>query len=172
MASLFKIINVFLFFVLLASCSSIEFVYDKKYSVDKYIKNTKIVSLNEKNEYLISYLSKKLESNEQANEYTLNINSQLVETITSTNQDQSAASYYINNIIEYRMINNSKNCTVYLDTIETGFSYNAKSAGYSFGTDKSIEKNKKQNVEYNADVFLKQISSLSKDEECINENQT
>ena len=172
MVSLFKIINILLFFVFLVSCSSIEFVYDKKYNVDKYIKNTKIVSLNEKNEYLISYLSKKIENNEESNEYTLKISSQLVETITSTNQDQSAASYYINNIVEYELINNSEKCAVYLDIIETGFSYNTKSAGYSFGTDKSIEKSKNQNLEYNAEVFLKQISSLSKNEVCINENQT
>ena len=172
MVSLFKIINILLFFVFLVSCSSIEFVYDKKYNVDKYIKNTKIVSLNEKNEYLISYLSKKIENKEESNEYTLKISSQLVETITSTNQDQSAASYYINNIVEYELINNSEKCVVYLDIIETGFSYNTKSAGYSFGTDKSIEKSKNQNLEYNAEVFLKQISSLSKNEVCINENQT
>ena len=172
MGSLIKIINIFLVFLFLASCSSIEFVYDKKYNLNKYMKNTKIVSLSEKNEYLLSYLNKKLENNEEANEYTLNISSQIVEKITSTNQDQSATSYYINSIVEYKLINNLENCTIYLETIETGFSYNTKSAGYSFGTDKSIEKNKKQNLEYNAEVFLKQISSLSKNEVCINENQT
>ena len=44
-----------------------------------------------------------------------------------------------------QLINNSEKCAVYLDIIETGFSYNTKSAGYSFGTDKSIEKSKNQN---------------------------
>ena len=167
-----KIVNGFLFFVFLTSCSSIEFVYDKKNNVGKYTKNTRIVALSDNNEYLISYLRTKLENNEEGNEYTLNVSSRLEETITSTNQDQSAASYYINSIVEYELINNSDSCAVYLDTIETGFSYNTKSAGHSFGTDKSIEKSKKQNLEYNAEVFLKQISSLSKGEVCINEDQT
>ena len=37
MVSLFKIINISLFFVFLASCTSIEFVYDKKYNVDIFL---------------------------------------------------------------------------------------------------------------------------------------
>jgi len=166
-----KLLSAFLFFISLTACSSVEFVYNNKNNISKYKKNTTIVALDNQSEYLISYLSKKLENTKESNEYTLNISSQLIESMTSTNQDQSAASYYINSIVKYELINNFENCTVYLDTIETGFSYNTKSEGYSFGTERSIEKNTKQNLEQNAEVFLKQISSLSNNKGCINENK-
>ena len=172
MASLFKIANIFILFCILSSCSSVEFVYNKSNTVGEFKKNTTIVSMGNESEYLLSYLARKLEAKEEGVGYTLKISSQIEESITATNQDQSAASYYINGIVQYELINNIKKCIIYLDIIETGFSYNTKSEGYDFGTEKSIEKNNKQNFEYTAEVFLKQISSLPKNAKCINENKT
>lgn len=167
----FRAISIFIFFVFIVSCSSVEFVYENNNNINKYKNNTEIVSLGGDNKYLVSYLSQKINSNKDDGKYTINVSSQHFETVTATNQDQSASSYYINDIVKYELINNFEECVLYIDAIETGFSYNTKSEGYSFGTDKSIEKNKKQNLQHNAEIFLKKISSLS-DLACIDENQT
>ncbi len=166
-----RIIGVFFFFFLLSSCSSVEFVYNKNSAIENFKNNTKIVTDYYENKYLISYLSQKLGNEKINNKYTLSISSKTLEKITSTNQDQSAASYYINNTVKYSLVNNLKNCIVHFDTIDTGFTYNAKSEGYDFGTDKSIEKSKMQSLQHNANVFLNKISSLPKEPICKNENK-
>ena len=167
----FKKVGIFVFFVFIISCSPVEFVYDGNRNIAEYKNNTKIVSLGGNNEHLISYLVQKIKNNENNSKYLINLSAQHFETVTATNQDQSASSYYINDIVKYELINSFDECVMYVDTIETGFSYNTKSEGYSFGTDKSIEKNKKQNLEQNAEIFLKKISSLS-GLTCINENKS
>lgn len=170
MILVFRIVCVLFFFSTLLSCASVDFVYNKKSNINNFKNYTKIVSNEDENKYLTSYLEKNLGNIKNGSKYTLTIKTKTIENVTSTNQDQSAASYYVNSIVDYKLTNVLRGCVIYFDIIETGFSYNAKSEGYNFGTDRSKEKNKKQNLQHNAEVFLNKVSSLPKDLACINEN--
>jgi len=161
-----KILAALFLFAFISSCSSIEFVYKNMGLVEKYINKTKVIAHGDESEFLTASLTKKFGTIGRVYKYILRTNIKINETVTSTNQDQSATGYLVNIIIQYDLTNDTGSCLLYSNSIKTSFTYNAKSEGYNFGTEQSLEKNIKQNINKNLEIFLQRLSIDSSNQEC------
>jgi hypothetical protein len=151
-----KISLLILLFFTPISCSDLVFVYDKKQIESPLQTATSwIINGDEKN-ILGVLLGKKIKSAKKAT-YILNVVSKKKETNIITEVNQVATKINLEFKIKYSLSFIKNNCLLYSDDITTEASYNAKSEGYSFGTDISKSKITEELIEENIDSFLNKV---------------
>ena len=154
--------------VLIISCSDFEFVYNIA-KFDK-IKEKTLFSISGDNKEIInSYLLNKIGKAQSDPAYALSIVSSGSIEATVIQADATASKFMIKHDLKYTLNNISKNCMIFEKNILTKILYDAKSAGYSFGTDLAKKELSEKNLHSNIDQFLNELSINYDYLECKNE---
>ena len=159
--------------VLIISCSGFEFVYNIV-GLDN-IKEKTLFSISGDNKDVInSYLLSKIGKGESAPTYVLSIVSSESIEAAVIETDATASKFVVKHDLKYILNNISKNCIIVEKEISTENFYDAKSAGYSFGTDLaekelSTKELSERNLHSNIDQFLDELSINYSDLKCNNE---
>jgi len=151
-----------LFFVF--SCSNIEFVLEDYYQVNNPLKD-KTTLLFDKNSderfvrALYSYFG-----NIEKNEYILKTKflEKKENRIVKNNQVAQKIEYILE--VEYELFYKTAECKIFNKNIITKFSFTPKSAGYNFGSDRSLDKLYDGSVDQNINNF---IEALMINESCL-----
>ena len=157
-------------FVLIISCSSLDFVYNTSFITTNNISENTLLSISGDNKDTInSYLLSKIGEAGNNPTHTLSIVSSGVIEATVVEIDATASKFMIKHDLKYTLNNISKNCIVFEKNILTTNLYDAKSAGYSFGTDLAEKELSTKNLHSNIDQFLSELSINNNSLKCKNE---
>ena len=160
-----------LLLVLSISCSRLEFLYNTSDNVEYDIKYKTLLSISGDNKDIInSYLLSKIGEAGKNQTYILSIVSSGLIEATVIEVDATASKFIIKHDLRYILKNMSKKCTIFERKILTENSYDAKSAGYSFGTDLAEKELSTKALHLNIDNFLKELSINYSDLKCKNES--
>ena len=146
-------------FIILNSCSYVEFVYDNDKDLTNPLFNKTSVKVEGKDLPIIKSYIPLLFGHNKEKKYSLLINVEEKQTKRSveTNQATSNLRYELRFLYKITLIKD--NCSTYEKEFLSTFSIIPKSSGYNYGTDASLEKKYELAVNENLDRF---ISSLSK----------
>ncbi len=164
--------RIFLLILLLAlviNCSNLEFVYNTSYN--NKIKEKTLLSISGDNKNIInSYLLSKIGVAGGSPAYVLSIvSSSSIEALV-IETDATASKFKIGHDLKYILKNIDNNCIIIEKNILTNNIYEAKSAGYSFGTDLAEKELSKKNMHSNIDQFLDELLINYSDLKCKNES--
>ena len=155
--------------VLIIGCSGFEFVYNAA-GFDKINEKTLFsISGNDK-DVINSYLLSKIGKVGSDPAYALSIVSSGSIEATVIEVDATASKFMIKHDLKYTLNNISKNCMIFEKNILTKILYDAKSAGYSFGTDLAEKELSEKNLHSNIDQFLNELSINYNNLKCKNES--
>ena len=155
--------------VLIISCSGYEFVYNIA-SFDKINEKTLFSISGDDKDIIHSYLLSKVGKAGSNPTYILSIVSSGSIEATVIESDATASKFMIKHDLKYKLNNISKKCAVLEKNILTENLYDAKSAGYSFGTDLAEKELYTKNLHSNIDQFINELSINSDYLECKNES--
>ena len=156
--------------VLIISCSNLEFVYNSSFQTINKINENTLLSIGGDNKDIInSYLLSRVGEAGKNPVYALSIVSNSVIEAIVIETDATASKFMIKHDLKYTLNNISKNCIVFEKNILTKILYDAKSAGYSFGTDLAEKELSEKNLHSNIDQFLNELSINYDYLECKNE---
>ena len=165
MKSLLTIIALLLF---LTNCTELEFVY-KKNDSNILEKNTALVIIGDDRDavydVMLGYIS--VPNNPK---YKIVIDSSRTDTATVIDTDATASKFSIKYSLLYDLYNLEKQCTVVNKKIVTESSYDAKSAGYSFGTDLSKQETALRSLEKNISIFFVDLNKIDNFNICDGQN--
>jgi len=154
--------------VLIINCSGFTFVYNDV-NFDK-IKEKTLFSISGNNRDIInSYLLSKIGRSESNPTYFLSIVSSESIDAAVIEADATASKFMIKHDIKYTLNNINKKCIIFEKNILTNNLYDAKSAGYSFGTDLAEKELSTKNLRSNIDQFLSELSINYNNLKCKNE---
>ena len=157
-------------FVLIISCSNFEFVYNTSFqTIDKISKNTLLSISGDNKDIINSYLLNKIGNAESSPAYNLSIFSISSIEAAIIEIDATASKFMIKHDLKYTLSSVKKNCLIFEKNIITNNLYDAKSAGYSFGTDLAEKELSTKNLHSNIDQFLNELSINHSSLECKNE---
>ena len=155
---------------LLTCCSNFEFVYETSDFFEYKIKEKTLLSINGDNKDIItSYFIGKIGEVEDGPAYVLSIRSTSSIEAAVIEIDATASKFLIEHNLEYILKNVAENCIIFEKNILTNTLYDAKSAGYSFGTDLAEKELSEQNLRSNIDQYLDELRKY-KDLKCKNES--
>ena len=165
-------INRFLFCLiifLLLGCSNLEFVYNYQDSIKYFHKKTLVSTSGDDSDVLSSYINSRLKGNTDSKKaiYSLVVKSDKDVVASVIKKDATASKFQIKYNIFYKLRNNSKNCMLINKKITTESYYDAKSSGYSFGTDVSEKESSANNLQSNVDEFLKLLAITEFNSDCL-----
>ena len=154
---IFKTLIVSVFFIFLNGCGNFVFVYDTN-KIDNILKNnTELLAVGDDANIVSMKINKRLKKiNER--KYLLKITSSKEQTNLVTKSNQVATVIKIQFTLDYELIKISEGCDVFKSNIVTEESYDAKSEGYSFGTELSKSKLIEDIIQNNIDKFLIYVS--------------
>ena len=142
-----KYILLIIIILFVANCENLEFVYKSSKQVNELKKNTSLIISGDDSDEIYGYITGILESpNTENPNYKLLINSTRIEEAQVIEKDATASKFSIKYNIIYNLDNVNKNCKIMEMIITTKDSYDAKSAGYSFGTDLSKKETNTKNL--------------------------
>ena len=145
--------------VLIISCSGFEFVYNPSVLVINKINKNTLLSISGDNKDIINrYLLSKIGDAGNNPAYALSIVSNNVIEAAVIETDATASKFMIKHDLKYTLNSVKKNCVIFEKTILTNNLYDAKSAGYSFGTDLAEKELSANNLRSNIDQFLNELS--------------
>ena len=142
--------------VLIISCSDFEFVYNAS-SFDKIKEKTHFSISGDNKDIINSYLLSKIGEAGSDPTYILSIVSSGSIEAAVIEIDATASKFMIKHDLKYTLNNISKNCIIFEKNILTKNLYDAKSAGYSFGTDLAEKELSAKNIRSNIDQFLNEL---------------
>ena len=146
-------------FVSIIGCSSLDFVYNNAFQIMNKIKENTLLSISGDNRNIInSYLLNRIGKAGNNPAYALSIVSNSVIEATVIETDATASKFMIKHDLKYTFNNMSKNCITFEKNISTKNLFDAKSSGYSFGTDLAEKELSTKNLHYNIDQFLNELS--------------
>ena len=148
---------VFVFF--LTSCSSLDFTYKDSSELENPIYNKTKVSLSGKELISINKEFTNILGNGQKTEYELFINIDESKTRRSVQNNQAVAKVDYKLNFKYKLYSIKNKCFVYEEEIISRFSYVPKSAGFNFGSDKSLDKKYDLASKNNLKNFVELLSS-------------
>ena len=164
-------IKSFLFFftiMTLLGCSNLEFVYNFKDNIKYFHEQTLVNVSGDDSDSLSGYVHSRLKPNKSNSPvYELNIKSDKDVSASVIETDGTASKFSIKYNIRYKLKNSIKNCMLLDQKITTESFYDAKSSGYSFGTDISETESSINNLQSNADEFLRALSVVEFDNNCL-----
>jgi len=156
--------------VVIISCSDFEFVYNSdNYDIKKLNEKTLYSISGDNKDIINSYLSRKIGRAESYPDYILSIVSSGSIEATVIEVDATASKFMIKHNLKYSLNSVKKNCLIFEKNILTKNLYDAKSAGYSFGTDLAEKELSVINLHSNIDQFLNELSINFDYLECKNE---
>jgi len=142
-------------FVLLISCSGLDFVYNPSFQINNKMNKNTLLSISGDNKDIInSYLLSKIGEVGNNPIYALSIVSNGLIEATVIEIDATASKFMIKHDLKYTLNNMRKNCIIFEKNISTKNLYDAKSSGYSFGTDLAEKELSTKNLHSNIDQFL------------------
>ena len=146
-------------FVLIISCSGLDFVYNTSFQISNKLNENTLLSISGDNKDIInSYLLNKFGKAGSDPVYILYIvSSGSIEAVV-IESDATASKFMIKHDLKYKLNNISKKCAVLEKNILTENLYDAKSAGYSFGTDLAEKELYTKNLHSNIDQFINELS--------------
>ena len=154
-----RIFSITSLFVIIISCSSFDFVYNTSYQISNKINENTLLSISGDNREIInSYLSSIIGRGGSDPSYIISIVSSGSTEATVIKIDATASKFMIKHDLKYSLNNMEKNCVIFEKNILTKNLYDAKSAGYSFGTDLAEKELSKKNLHSNIDQFLNELS--------------
>ncbi len=154
--------------VLIIGCSSLEFVYNT--SDNNKIKYKTLLLITGDNKDIInSYLISKIGDIAGNPVYSLSIDSSSSIDAAVIEIDATASKFMIKHDLKYILNDVFNKCIIFEKNILTKNSFDAKSAGYSFGTDLAEKELSKRNLHSNIDQFLNELSINYNDLKCKNE---
>ena len=154
--------------VVVISCSGFEFVYNAPI-LDKIKEKTLFSISGDDKDIINSYLLSKVGKAGSNPTYILSIVSSGSIEATVIESDATASKFMIKHDLKYKLNNISNKCTVLEKNILTENLYDAKSAGYSFGTDLAEKELSIKNLHSNIDQFLNELSINYNNLKCKNE---
>ena len=163
-----KITLLFIVFFV-SSCGGFEFVY-KTNTYNIALKDKTDISVSGDDQDIIRVVLRDSigEKNTDFPKYKLTVVSSKNETAAVINKDATVSKFNIEYIITYDLYSLYKNCKVYAKAITTINSYNARSSGYSFGTELSQKESSNQNINKNIQEFLSTLNNQISDiDNCI-----
>ena len=164
-----KIFFLIVFLVLITGCSSLEFAYNA--FNNNIIKEKTLLSISGNDKDIInSYLLNKIGEAERNPTYVLTIFSQKSIDAIVTEVDATVSKFMIKHNLKYVLNSVNNNCIIFEETILTKNLYDAKSAGYSFGTDIAEKEMIAKNLHLNIDQFLNELSINYNYLKCKNED--
>ena len=163
-----KIFCLTLFLAQIISCSTLEFVYNN--SDNNQVNEKTLLSISGDNKDIINgYLLSKIGKTAGNPAYALSIVSSSSIEAMVIEIDATASKFMIKHDLKYTLNNISKNCITFEKNISTKNLYDAKSAGYSFGTDLAEKELSTKNLHSNIDQFLNELSINYNNLKCKNE---
>ena len=147
-------------FLVIVSCSNIDFAYkDKENITNPLYDKTNISTSGVDLVFLKSYLPAVFGDVKKNNfNLLIHIEEQKTKRSVKTNQATSNLEYELRFKYVLKSINN--NCIVYQKEILSVFTIIPKSSGYNFGTDSSLEKKYELVIIENLDQFVSLISRV------------
>jgi len=162
--------NIICIFLILTGCSDFEFIYDSSYLKSPLINLTKISISGDGAEQAKIYVDESIGNNNNG-EYFLSIIISKNTTVQKIETDSTASKFTIEHIMSYALINSKNNgCPLAKEIISTSTNYNAKSAGYDFGTDTSKKEAEYNNIIKNIDKFFIKLRNKNSELECLDAN--
>ena len=153
------------------NCANLQFVYKDNKQVNELKNNTNLIISGDEADEVYSYIVKILESSNSKNpNYKLSINSARIDKALVVEKDATASKFSIEYDIAYSLYNINKNCKIIEAIIITKDFYNAKSAGYSFGTDLSKKETQIKIISKNIDQFISSVDRYGDLNNCNGEN--
>ncbi len=165
-----RLFSILCLLFLVSSCGQVNFIYNN--SVDggtNSLKNKTIVQHSGLDMPILNkYITQYFGASEKP-KFKLNITSSEEKTKSSveTNQTISTLRYDLN--FFYQLISISKNCLIFEKEIRSNFSVTPKSAGFNFGSDKSLESKYELAVDENFKKLVSYILNVDLNK-CKNEN--
>tara|TARA_B100001123_G_C15110383_1_gene947215 strand:- start:541 stop:1047 length:507 start_codon:yes stop_codon:yes gene_type:complete len=161
----------FLLFFFIYGCGDFKFVYDKEFKeIHRISDKTYIAVSGDSSESIYSYLVSRIGNKETEYEYKLSVYSSKIKEASVIDKDATASKFRIKFIIDYSLVNKLQNCAVTNKSFETTSFFDAKSDGYSFGTDFSETTSSTNNIESNINEFISFLVLSDINFDCINEN--
>ena len=150
-------------FIILNSCSYVEFVYDNDKDLTNPLFNKTSVKVEGKDLPIIKSYIPLLFGHNKEKKYSLLINVEEKQTKRSveTNQATSNLRYELRFLYKITLIKD--NCSTYEKEFLSTFSIIPKSSGYNYGTDASLEKKYELAVNENLDRFISSLSTVDID---------
>ncbi len=150
-------------FIILNSCSYVEFVYDNDKDLTNPLFNKTSVKVEGKDLPIIKSYIPLLFGHNKEKKYSLLINVEEKQTKRSveTNQATSNLRYELRFLYKITLIKD--NCSTYEKEFLSTFSIIPKSSGYNYGTDASLEKKYELAVNENLDSFISSLSTVDID---------
>ena len=160
---IFLIITIVLF-----GCSNLEFVYDYKENTKLFNGKTTVSTSGDDSDLLSSYIYSKLRPPKNNDSiYRLEIKSTKDVKASVIEKDATASKFSTKYNIRYKLKNNTNNCLLIDKKITTESFYDAKSSGYSFGTDVSEKERSIKNMQSNVDEFLRILAFEELNSNCL-----
>ena len=164
MKRIFLLLTVFL---LLNGCGGFEFVYDINKEEHSLVGFTDINISGDDSNQIYIFLKDLIGDNKKNDpKYKLLVTSLKTESAQVIEKDATASKFKTQHFINYRLYNLLQKCIVFNNDITTTSSYNAKSAGYSFGTDISKKDSSNESLKKNIDEFITKINKTIKENTC------
>jgi len=155
----------------LANCTNLEFVYKYSKQIGELKNNTNLIISGDESDEIYSYIIGVLgQTNDINSNYKLLISSERIDEAQVIEKDATASKFSIKYNIIYNLYNLNKNCKLVETIIITKDSYDAKSAGYSFGTDLSKKETRTKIISKNIDQFISSIDRYGDLDNCNGEN--
>ena len=158
-----KKVLIILLFVILNSCSYVEFAYKNDIDLTNPLFDKTNVKVEGKDLPIIKSYIPLLFGDNREQKYSLLINVEEKQTKRSveTNQATSNLRYELKFLYKIILINES--CSTYEKEFLSSFSIIPKSLGYNYGTDASLEKKYELAVNENLDRFISSLSTVDID---------
>ncbi len=152
----------------LMGCSNLEFVYNFQDNIKFFHKKTLVSVSGDDSDIINGYLVSKLKkAGNEKGVYNLVVKSNKDIDASVVEKDATASKFKIQYNISYKLKNNLENCLLINKKITTESYYDAKSAGYSFGTDVSEKESSVNNLQSNVDEFLNALAIAELNKDCL-----
>ena len=155
--------------ILMTGCFGLEFVYNSS-DFNRIRYKTLFAVSGDNKEIINSYLFSKIGEVKNDPIYSLSIVSSSSTEAVAIEIDATASKFMIKHDLKYILYNVDKNCIIFEKNILTKNLYDAKSAGYSFGTDLAEKELSTKNLHSNINQFLNELSINYTDLKCKNED--
>lgn len=160
-----KILLLLFVLIIIKGCGDFEFAY-KTNKNDFLLNNKTLMSVNGDDSENIYMNLINILGDSESPDYRLVANSSKEMVAAVITKDATASKFNIKYTIIYTLYSLSLDCRIYNNKIVTENNYNAKSAGYSFGTDLSEIEASNNNVVKNINTFISSLNKMSEIENC------
>tara|TARA_B100001123_G_C15177823_1_gene974109 strand:+ start:781 stop:1278 length:498 start_codon:yes stop_codon:yes gene_type:complete len=163
-----RILILFFILFLFYGCGSWEFVHKNETGELPLNNKTYLLIAGDNSPKFKSLISEKIgDVKSEDAVYKLSVNSEKTKSALVINEDATASQFLTEFFVSYEIYNLEEKCNIFVDGFKTESSFNAKSAGYSFGTDFSEERSTFLNIQKNVDEFMSSLNRNANFESCL-----